>query len=96
MAKRLTRGRFLLKWMKINPGIPVIWSDEKLFTVEMDFNHHNDRVLSVRVEDIPVDQRTVFKRQSPASVMVWAGVTSDGRKTPLIFIEEGVKVNQNV
>ena len=72
MAKRLTRGRFLLKWMKINPGIPVIWSDEKLFTVEMDFNHHNDRVLSVRVEDIPVDQRTVFKRQSPASVMVWA------------------------
>ena len=28
--------------------------------------------------------------------MVWTGVTSTGEKTPLIFIEEGVKVNQHV
>ncbi len=28
--------------------------------------------------------------------MVWAGVTSDGKKTPLIFIEEGVKVDMGV
>ena len=28
--------------------------------------------------------------------MVWAGATSKGLKTPLIFIEEGVKINQTV
>ena len=28
--------------------------------------------------------------------MVWAGVTSTGEKTSLIFIEEGVKTNQQV
>ena len=26
--------------------------------------------------------------------MVWAGVTNSGLNTPLIFIEEGVKINQ--
>ena len=28
--------------------------------------------------------------------MVWAGITFTGEKTPLILIEEGVKVNQHV
>ena len=28
--------------------------------------------------------------------MVWAGVTSTGEKTPLIFVEEGAKINQHV
>ena len=38
----------------------------------------------------------MFQRQNPASVMVWAGVASTGKKTPLFFIEERVKVNQHV
>ena len=28
--------------------------------------------------------------------MVWAGVTSCGQKTSLIFIDQGVKINQHV
>ena len=39
---------------------------------------------------------TANKRQKPASVMVWAGVTSTDEKTPLIFIEEEVENNQHV
>ena len=40
---------------------------------------------------------SVFRQQGAASVMVWAGVTSDERKKhPLFFIKEGVKVNQEV
>ena len=46
--------------------------------------------------DIPEERRISFRRQKPASAMVWAGVTSCGQKTPLIFIEEGVKINQHV
>ncbi|QQP40853.1 Putative LOC100197594 [Caligus rogercresseyi] len=43
-----------------------------------------------------VKNKAVFKRQKPASFMVWAGLTTCGRKTPLIFIPEGVKINQKV
>ena len=45
---------------------------------------------------IPVEQRTSFQQQKPSSIMVWAGVTSCGQKTPLIFIDQGVKINQHV
>ena len=31
----------------------------------------------------------MFRKQKPASVMVWAGITSTEEMTPLIFIEEG-------
>ena len=44
---------------------------------------------------MPLEHQTSFKRQKPASVMMWAGVMSTGLKTPLIFIEAGVKINQH-
>lgn len=94
--KRLQRSRLLLNFMKAGPQPSIIWTDEKIFTVEAVHNSHNDRILARDINSIPIEERTVFRRQKPASVMVWAGVTSCGRKTPLIFIPEGVKVNQNV
>ena len=45
--------------------------------------------------DITLHNRLIFRRQKPASVMVLAGVNSTGEKTPLIFIEEGIKVNHH-
>ena len=33
-------------------------------------------------------------RVEPVSVMVWAAVASDGSKSRLVFIEEGVEVNR--
>ena len=42
-----------------------------------------------------MNEQTAYKHKKPASVMAWAGVTSTGEKTPLIFIEEGVKINQH-
>ena len=38
-VKRRDRGRCLLKWMDRWPRVPFIWSDEKVFTIEQDFNH---------------------------------------------------------
>ena len=46
--------------------------------------------------DIPLNERITYKRKKLASVVVWAGVTSTGEKTRLTFIEEGVKINQDV
>ncbi len=93
MEKRLARSKLLLNFMKSGTQPSIIWTDEKIFTVQA---IHNDCVLAKDINSIPVQERTVFWRQKPASVMVWAGVTSCGRKTPLIFIPEGVKVNEKV
>uniref|UniRef100_A0A914D452 Transposase n=1 Tax=Acrobeloides nanus TaxID=290746 RepID=A0A914D452_9BILA len=37
--------------------------------------------------------RIVQRSAHPQSVMVWDGITSDG-KTPMVFVDPGVKVNQ--
>ena len=75
---------------------PVLWADEKLFSVKVIHNSQNDRIWIQNLNSVPVEQRTAFRRQKPDSVMVWAGATATGLKTPLIFIEEGVKINQHV
>ena len=95
-AKRLKRGRELLKILKDGTCPPVLWTDEKLFTVEAVHNVQNDRVLGTSKDALGINVLSHFRRQKPASVMVWAGVTTDGKKTPLIFIEEGVKVDTGV
>ena len=35
------------------------------------------------------------RTQKPASVMIWGAITFDGR-TPLVFIDQGVKINKGV
>lgn len=94
--KRLKRAPLLLHRLQDCTQPPVLWTDEKLFTVQAVHNTQNDRIWARNVKDIPEERRISFHRQKPASVMVWAGVTSCGLKTPLFFIEEGVKINQHV
>lgn len=91
--KRHERSKVLYEYLSKSPRPSVIWSDEKIFTVQRVFNHQNDRLCALDFEDIPENKRTMFFRQHPASVMVWGGVTDCGKKTPLIVIPAGVKVN---
>ena len=70
------------------------WSDEKIFAVESQINQQNARILADGQSGVDPAVRTVFRRQKPADVMVWAAVASDGSKGPMVFIEEGVKVNE--
>ncbi|QQP53547.1 Transposable element Tc3 transposase [Caligus rogercresseyi] len=51
-----------------------------MFTVQATHNSQNDRILTWKKEDIPVELRIAFRRQKPPSVMVWAGVTLDGKR----------------
>ena len=95
-AKRLTRSKVLLDEVRSGMKLPILFTDEKLFTIQSIRNSQNDRILAKNKQDIALEDRAVFRRQKPQSVMAWAGVTMDGRKTPLIFIEEGVKVNKDV
>lgn len=93
--KRLDRSKKLLKRHNDGTLDNIIFSDEKLFTVEAAFNHQNDRVLSKGVQEIPKGVRKIKKTQKPASLMVWAAVSSKGR-SPLIFVPNGVKINKEV
>lgn len=94
MKKRKHRSKILLKKLADDTQPPVLWTDEKMFTIQQVFNHQNDRVICKKLKDVPYGRRAVFRRQKPASIMVWAGVTSDGKKTPLLFVPIGVKINR--
>lgn len=94
--KRLDRGKKMLDDIKNSTDKVIIWSDEKIFSVQATLNSQNDRIYAAHTSDLPEGSRAHFRRQKPAGVMVWAAVSSDGRKSPLIFIEDGVKVNNLV
>lgn len=70
----------------------ILFTDEKIFTVEASFNKQNDRIYARSVADIPSTKRRVIRSHHPASVMVWAGVSWMG-KADLHFVQQGVKVS---
>jgi inhibitor of nuclear factor kappa-B kinase subunit alpha len=70
----------------------ILFTDEKLFSVEQAHNHQNDRIWS---PEAPGTSAIVQHRQNPQSVMVWGGICANG-KTPLVFVAQGVKINQEV
>ena len=92
----LERAKLLLEKLLEDTQPIVLWKDKKLFTVQVIHKSQNDRIWTKNKESIPIHLRTSFRRQKPASVMVWTGVTSSGLNTPLIFVEDGVKINQHV
>ena len=72
-AKRLSRSKGLLTRFA-NQGLEkVLFSDEKLFTVEEASNRQNDRILSTSASAILEEHKFVQRVQKPSSVMVWGG-----------------------
>ena len=90
-AIRLTRARALKARFAAGRHRSILFSDEKVFTIQQAHNAQNDRIWAAEAP-LP-GKRVVSRVQFPKSLMVWAGVTFDG-KTPLVFIEKGVKINQ--
>ena len=82
--KRPARSKLLLKQFKNGTLQNVIFTDEKLFTVQQAHNHQNDRVLAKTFDSIPANTRKVFRTQKPASVIVWTAISEKG-KSPLFF-----------
>ncbi|KAI6653971.1 MhmaT1 transposase [Oopsacas minuta] len=90
--KRLERCKGFLRRLGTQDFEKILFSDEKLFTVEEATNRQNDRILSTTAKDIPEEVKFVDRVQEPQSVMVCGGVTANSR-TNLIFIPKGVKIN---
>ena len=90
--KRLDRSKILLNAMKDGTQAgEIVFSDEKMFTVEAKFNSQNDRILAKSADSIPPSVKTVFRRQKPASVMVWAAISESWRFSS----KKALKLTQN-
>lgn len=89
---RLQRSRLLKKRLAASKDTEIVFSDEKLFTVEQVLNSQNDRVWANSRSSIDLDNFHATRTQNPASVMVWCGISPSGR-TPLVFLPAGVKMN---
>ena len=90
--KRLERSKVLLNELKRGTTGETVWLDEKIFTVEQAHNLRNDRIFGKNHADIPYEKKTVYRTMKPASLMIWAAVSKTWR-SPLIFVEEKVKIN---
>ena len=62
--------------------------------IEAQINNQNDRVYAKSSADIEDSVRTVFRRQKPSSLMVWATISKTWN-SPLIFVKQGVKINSD-
>lgn len=90
--KRLKNCRRMLRLIGGVRLAKVVFTDEKLFTVEPQHNHQNDRQLLTPGQQKTPDAKTAAHSHFPTSVMVWGGICATG-KTPLVFIERNVKIN---
>uniref|UniRef100_A0A1I7WUS1 HTH_Tnp_Tc3_2 domain-containing protein n=1 Tax=Heterorhabditis bacteriophora TaxID=37862 RepID=A0A1I7WUS1_HETBA len=91
-VNRYEKSKKLVSIVQQGRAPNVLFTDEKIFTVNSTCISQNSRQLlqrgHQRSEKASVNSRNNF----PSSVMVWAGITASG-KTPLVFVEKNVKIN---
>lgn len=76
-AKRLDRCRALL--CRRGTG-PILFTDEKKWTVEEVFNSQNDRIWAATIQEARASKRYYVGRiQNPAHVMVWGAISEEGK-----------------
>ena len=88
----MERARHLKGRLAAGDYLNVLFTDEKIFTIQEVFNPQNDRFYSTSIATIPMGHCNVLQQQMPAGIMVWVGITSEYH-TPLVFVERGVKLN---
>ena len=93
--QRVVKAKRLLKHYAGNGHRSMLFSDEKVFTVEQCFNAQNDRVYASSSQQAATRVPRVQRSHHPASVMVWWGVSFNGT-TQLHFCEQGVKTSAHV
>lgn len=93
--KRVIRCRALKRRHAPLHGENVLFSNEKIFTIEQATNVQNDRILATSSSAIPEHLKFVERNYHPLSVMVWAGISKNAH-TKLIFIPEGVRITAKV
>ena len=88
--RRLRAKQLLVQYAEKHRNI--LFTDEKIFTIEEHFNKQNDRVYAHSVQEAAQVIYMVERGHHPASVMVWWGVSYLG-VTELHFCTQGVKTS---
>ena len=70
----------------------VLFTNEKIFTVQSVHNRQNDRQLLKLGAQRYAAAKIITRSPFPSSVMIWGGICASG-KTPLVFIDKNVKIN---
>lgn len=92
---RKERSKVLLRRYGDEAYRSILFTDEKIFTIEEKFNRQNDRVYARSSREATEMVGRVERGHHPASVMVWWGVSWKG-VTELHFCEKGVKTSARV
>lgn len=87
---RATRAKKLFQQHAKGGYRRILFTDEKIFTVEEKYNRQNDRVYAHSSQEASQKVARVERGHHPASVMVWWGVSYEG-VTELHFCQNGVK-----
>eukprot|EP00095_Tigriopus_kingsejongensis_P011540 snap_masked-scaffold33_size549341-processed-gene-2.6 protein:Tk11540 transcript:snap_masked-scaffold33_size549341-processed-gene-2.6-mRNA-1 annotation:"Importin-11" len=86
--KRLDRCKKIITFLKKKPADQVlIFSDEKIFTVDAVSNSRTTRYIAKRPEDVHPSVRYQGRSKHPAGAMMLGVVGSDGKAFPPIWVK---------
>ena len=91
-CQRLLKSKRLLKRYAPNGHRRILFTDEKIFSVEETFNAQNDGVYAHSSREAVEKAPRIQRGHHPSSVKVWSSVSFDGT-TELQFCEKGVKIS---
>ena len=86
-VKGLHRAGLLFEGLKDGTQPLVLLTDERLFTVQAVHGHQSGRIYAANEQSVSLNGRLVFRGQSLAFVLVWAGVASAGEMAPSSLLE---------
>lgn len=92
---RKEKCKKLRAFFKLRRIDDVLWSEEKIFTLEVAKNSQNHLQLLSPALKSTRKRKVATKGLFPKSLMVWGGISASG-KTPLVFIDKNVKINAKV
>ena len=87
--KRHERFKKITTLLKKNPFIVMIFSDEKIFTVDAVLNRRNDRYIAESTAEV----KETFRTKHPSQVIPFRVVASDGKTIPIKFYKTDEKIN---
>ena len=88
-AKGLQRAGLLLKGFGDGMQPPVLWTDERLFTVWAVHSHQGNRVYAVNEQGVLLNGRLAFRGQRSGSAVVRVGVAMAGKRAPSFSLRRG-------
>lgn len=88
------RSEFLLQRCARAERLNTLCIDEKFFTLHLSLSFQNDSELAKNCQKASENGIIVERTSHSRYPMVWGGVCAIG-KTPLVFIDPGLKINAN-